>query len=131
MTWGQYCAPAGVASGFAVVVVGFYFIMQYNLANDAVAMALALVAFCVGVPIALLSRLDRQYVAKEKQEKAARIAEFKMQERISKLAREMYDEYLASAPAVDMIAFIRDRTTPARFIQAARAKLESDPIHVV
>lgn len=131
MTWGEYFIPAGFVAGAAILVVGAWRAFKSNRIDDASAIGLVLLAVVVGMCVMSISRLDKEYVAQEQQKKIAERVAGEYANRLGELAAQLYEEYLETAPRSELIAYIKNRTTPFRFVEAARKKLASEtPIRI-
>lgn len=123
MTWGQYFFPAGAVVGAVVFVGSVAYFIRNPTDNHGVAYGIPMISFVAAGAVMSISQLDRAYVAQEQQAEAARKVASEFAERVQRLAVELYEEYLKANPS-DLIAYVKDRTPPAHFLEAARRQLQ-------
>lgn len=128
MTWGEYFIPVGFVAGAAVLAVGAWRAFKRNRTDDASAVGLVLFALIVGICVTSISLLDKEYVAQRHQKEVDARAKAEYVSRLDQLATQLYEEYLETAPTRELIVYMKDRTTPSRFVEAAREQLKSEAV---
>jgi hypothetical protein len=98
---------------------------KHKIYNDAAAVCVVFACFGVLVGVSSLALLDREYIAQEELKAANAKKEEEFQSRVDELAAQLYEEYLETAPTREQIAYMKNSSTPARFVEAARARLQS------